>query len=83
MRTFVLNVPLPEPKFWRRHYSTGLEKSSYMKFFPMFPSLTKSWRRPSIEYILYIYMLSLVQPPPILYVADPMDKMVLIYKYQY
>ena len=29
--------PSAEPKFWRRHCSTGLERKSCMKFCPMFP----------------------------------------------
>ena len=37
MSTFLLNFPLPEPKFWRRHCSTGLERNSNMKFCPSLP----------------------------------------------
>ena len=36
MSTFLLNVP-PEPKFWRRHCSTGLDWNSCMIFCPIFP----------------------------------------------
>ena len=36
----------PEPKFWRRHCSTGLERNSCMKFCPRFPPpQPTSWRR--------------------------------------
>ena len=52
MSTFLLNVP-PEPKFWRRHCSTGLERNSCMKFCLMFlPPQPKSWRRPCRLHIM-------------------------------
>ena len=35
----------PEPKFWRRHSSTGLERTSVWNIL-MFPLKPKSWSRP-------------------------------------
>ena len=54
MSTFLINVP-PEPKFWRRHCSTGLEWNSCMKFCQMFPPPEpKSWSRYWYNCTLYI-----------------------------
>ena len=47
MSLFLLNVPLSEPKFCRRHCSTGLEWNSCMKFCSLFsPNQNKIWRHP-------------------------------------
>ena len=62
MSRFVLNV-FSQPKFWRRHCSTGLERNSCMKFLLMFPPPPKFWRRPCIQYCMSIFMFSLVPPP--------------------
>ena len=35
----------PQPKFWRRNCSTGLEWNSYIQFCPMFPLEPKFWSR--------------------------------------
>ena len=74
MSTFVLKVHL-EPKFWRRHCSTGLERNSCIKLFSMFPPRTKILESPqySVQFILYIYQLSLVPPPQIFICGGPHD----------
>ena len=68
--TLLLNVP-PEPKFWRRHCSTGLERNSCTTYeilsgVPPLPEL-KSWRHPceidiyEIDVsILYIFTLDMI-----------------------
>ena len=43
MSTCLLNVP-PEPKFWRRHCSTGREEFMY-EILSYHPPEPKSWRR--------------------------------------
>ena len=62
MSRYVLNVPLPSPKFQRRHCSTGLERNSCMKFFPMLPPRTKILAPPLytvyIVRVLYIYVVT-------------------------
>ena len=61
MSRFVLNV-FSQPKFWRRHCSTGLERNSCMKFFLMFPPTQKKILAPPLYtvgvYILYIYFVT-------------------------
>ena len=59
--TFVLNVPRTEILETPLQYRTW-EKFMY-ELFLMFPLEPKSWSRPYIQYILYIYQLSLVPPP--------------------
>ena len=54
MSTFLLNVPPPEPKFWRCHCSTGLEWNSCMKFCLMFPLEPKFLSRYWYNCKLYI-----------------------------
>ena len=70
---YLLNVPLSSPKFWRRHCSTGLERNSCLKFFPMLPPRTKILAPPlyRVYIVLYIYVVTCA-PPQLLYVADPM-----------
>ena len=66
--------PPPQPKFWRRHCSTGVERNSCMKFISMFPPRTKILAPHLYTVRVYIVYLSVVTvpPPPFLYVADPM-----------
>ena len=71
MSTFVLNVALPNRNFGDAieiQDLRGIRVSNVSS--PLEP---KSWRRSCIQYILYIYRLSLLPPPKFLYVVDPME----------
>ena len=88
MSRFVLNV-FSQPKSWRRHCSTGLERNSCMNFFLMFPPPTKILAPPLYTvYILHIYVVTCVPrsdfstvapggeipPPPGLSFPPPLEK---------
>ena len=81
MSTFVLKVHL-EPKFWRRHCSTGLERNSCMKLFSIFPLEPKSWSRPCLQYSLYCIFISchLCPPPQIFIRGGPHECTLIVIK---
>ena len=62
----------PEPNFWRR-IALQDKRNSCMKFCLMFPPRTKILAPPlyTLQYIQYIYQLSLVPPPPIFIRGGP------------
>ena len=68
----MLNV-FSQPKSWRRHCNTGLERNSCMKFFfLMFPPIQNSGAAPVYSIYTVYLCCHLCPPPQFLYVADPM-----------
>ena len=65
MSTFVLNIP-SNRNFGDAIVVQDLRGIHVYNFFDV-PLEPKSWSRPCIQYILYIYQLSLVPPPPNFY----------------